>query len=90
MIVFADRDEEPNGSPADRVIELPPSAKFVYKTLLYEGPLTQSGLVEETWLSRRTLRHALDDLKSADLVTEEVYLPDARKRLYRPAGDPPR
>lgn len=67
-----------------RLRELPPSAKLVYKTLDYEGPLTQSSLAESTHLSSRTARYALNELKEADLVTEEIYIPDARKRLYRP------
>lgn len=86
VIDFADRGDVSSLTDPDRLLDLPPSAKLVYKTLIYEGPLTQGGLAEETWLSRRTLRHALEALHDAELVTEEVYIPDARKRLYRLAG----
>lgn len=65
-----------------RLQELPPSAKLVYKTLDYEGPQTQSSLAESTQLPSRTARYALNELKAVDLVTEEIYIPDARKRLY--------
>lgn len=85
-------DDSP--SPADRytsLLGLPPSAKFVYKVLEGNSPLTQSAIAEETWLSRRTIRHALSELESADLVTVELYIPDARKKLYRanPVEEPP-
>lgn len=62
---------------------LPPSAKLVHWVLRHEGSCTQRQLAEETLLSARTVRHALDELIQADLVTEEVYIPDARKKLFR-------
>ena len=34
-------------------------------------------------LSARTARSAVSELKNVGLVTEEMYLPDARKKLYR-------
>ena len=85
LIVFVSGTEaEP--SPAARfeaLIELPPSAKLVYTVLETEGRCTQSQLADETLLSPRTTRQALSELKSARLVEEEVYIPDARKKLYR-------
>lgn len=66
----------------NHLTDAPPSAKLVYKTLEYEGELTQSQLVEETRLSARTVRYALTELQDRDVVDEEIYFADARKRLY--------
>lgn len=63
--------------------DLPPSAKLVYKVLEYDGPLTQKGLVEESMLSARTVRYALDRLDDCNCVDEQVYFQDARQSLYR-------
>jgi DNA-binding MarR family transcriptional regulator len=65
------------------VSSMPPSAKLVYKTLQYEGPLTQSQLAEASLLPQRTVRHALTKLEAAGAVEESVYLMDARKSNYR-------
>jgi len=65
---------------------LPPSAKLVYKTLQYEGPLTQGQLAAESLLPARTVRHALSTLEDEGVVDEELYIQDARKRLYSLAG----
>ncbi|MFQ3319999.1 MAG: DNA-binding Lrp family transcriptional regulator [Natronomonas sp.] len=70
-----------------RVASLPPSAKLVYKTLEYEGRLTQSELATESRLPQRTVRHALRKLEDAGAVEEAVYLMDARKSMYMTAGD---
>ena len=69
-------------SPEAEVAELPPSAKLVYKTLEYEGSLTQSQLAEESLLPQRTVRHALGKLQNAGVVEESAYLMDARKSMY--------
>ena len=66
---------------------LPPSAKLVYKTLEYEGPLTQGQLADESLLPPRTVRYALTSLQDADAVEEELYIQDARKRLYSLSSD---
>jgi len=72
----------------DSAVEsLPPSAKLVYKTLEYEGPMTQSQLAEESLLPQRTVRHALGKLEDADVVEESVYLMDARKSSYSISAD---
>lgn len=66
---------------------LPPSAKLVYKTLQYEGPLTQGQLAAESLLPARTVRHALSTLEDEGVVDEELYIQDARKRLYSLSSD---
>jgi len=50
------------------ITDLPPSAKLVFKVLEYKGPLTQKGIVEESMLSARTVRYALERLEE---VTEQ-------------------
>jgi len=65
------------------VASLPPSAKLVYKTLQYEGAMTQTQLADASLLPQRTVRHALKKLEEADVVEESVYLMDARKSNYR-------
>jgi DNA-binding MarR family transcriptional regulator len=67
--------------------DLPPSAKLVYKVLEYDGPMTQKELVEESMLSARTVRYALDRLADRDVVEEEIYFADARQSLYQLAVD---
>ena len=62
--------------------DLPPSAKLVYKVLEYNGQLTQKGIVEESMLSARTVRYALERLEGVGAVTEDVYFADARQNLY--------
>lgn len=67
--------------------EMPPSSKLVYKVLEHDGPLTQRQLADHSLLPTRTVRYALDRLRDEDIVEERLYLQDARKRLYRLAGD---
>ncbi len=68
----------------DSVLEdLPPSAKLVYKVLEYDGPLTQKRIVEETMLSARTVRYALERLEDRGVVDEDIYFADARQSLYQ-------
>jgi transcription initiation factor IIE alpha subunit len=62
--------------------DVPPSAKLVYKVLEYNGGLTQKEIVEKSMLSQRTVRDALSRLREIDVVSEEVYIPDARQNLY--------
>jgi len=71
------------------ITEQPPSAKLVYVVLEHRGARTQKQLIDETMLSPRTVRYALSDLDEAGLVTETVYLPDARQSLYELADDAP-
>jgi len=69
------------------VQDLPPSAKLVWKVLEYNGGLTQKQIVENSRLSQRTVRDALDRLQEADVVEKDIYIPDARQNLYRLAID---
>jgi len=69
-------------SDGETVSDLPPSAKLVYKVLEYDGPMTQKGIVEESMLSARTVRYALERLEAIDVVSEDVYFADARQNLY--------
>ncbi|MGB9964170.1 winged helix-turn-helix domain-containing protein [Halobacterium sp. CBA1126] len=72
----------------DSVLEdLPPSAKLVYKVLEYDGPLTQKRIVEETMLSARTVRYALERLEERGVVDEDIYFADARQSLYQLTGE---
>ncbi len=66
--------------------DLPPSAKLVFKVLEYDGPLTQKGIVEESMLSARTVRYALERLEGIGVVDEDVYFADARQNLYELTG----
>ena len=70
----------------DGMSDLPPSAKLVYKVLEYNGPLTQKAIVEESMLSPRTVRYALERLSEIDAITEDVYFADARQNLYELAA----
>ena len=69
-------------SDGEELTDLPPSAKLVYKVLEYNGPMTQKGIVEESMLSARTVRYALERLEDIDVVSEDVYFADARQNLY--------
>jgi predicted transcriptional regulator len=69
-------------SDAEELSDLPPSAKLVFKVLEYNGPMTQKGIVEESMLSARTVRYALERLEEIDTVEEDVYFADARQNLY--------
>ncbi|ELZ70719.1 hypothetical protein C456_16152 [Haloferax volcanii DSM 14919] len=51
--------------------------------LEYNGPLTQKGIVEESMLSARTVRYALERLEGIGIVDEDVYFADARQNLYQ-------
>lgn len=61
---------------------LPPSAKFAYKTLLREEPLTQSDLIHKTWMNERTTRRALKKLEKEGHIYKEHCVKDGRKDLY--------
>ena len=52
--------------------DLPPSAKLVFVVLSEEGTLTQKQLVEETRLSGRTVRYALERLREINALEEEL------------------
>ena len=61
--------------------ELPPSAKFVYKTLKQNGSLTPSELADQTRLAPRTIRDVVR-LEDRDLIKKGYCPSDARKRVY--------
>lgn len=72
-----------NNNPIDQLTELGPSAKLVFKTLEYaDSGLTQQGIVEQSRLHPRTVRYALTQLETIDVIDDELYIPDARQRLY--------
>ena len=66
----------------EEIADLPPSAKLVYKVLEYNGPQTQKGIVQESMLSPRTVRYALERLDEIGVIQEDVYFADARQNLY--------
>lgn len=66
----------------ETLVDLPPSAKLVFKVLEYNGTLTQKGIVEESMLSARTVRYALERLEGVEAIEEDVYFADARQNLY--------
>lgn len=66
----------------ERLGELPPSAKLVYKVLEYNGTLTQREISNRSLLPGRTTRYALNQLREVGLVREHIDFRDARRRLY--------
>ena len=78
------------GTDEEGLDDLPPSAKLVFKVLEYNGSLTQKGIVEESMLSARTVRYALERLEEIDTVEEDVYFADARQNLYQLTDDAPK
>jgi predicted transcriptional regulator len=76
-------------STAEDISDLPPSAKLVFKVLEYNGPMTQKGIVQESMLSARTVRYALERLENIDVVVEDVYFADARQNLYEITTESP-
>jgi DNA-binding Lrp family transcriptional regulator len=69
----------------EELVDLPPSAKLVFKILEYNGRLTQKGIVEESMLPARTVRYALERLEAIGVVNENIYFADARQNLYEVA-----
>ena len=62
--------------------DAPPSAKFIYRILQYEGPLTQKELISTSMLPARTVRHALNYLMKKGLVKRQTSLRDTRQSIY--------
>lgn len=62
--------------------DLPPSAKLVYKVLEYNGAMTQKAIAEESMLSTRTVRYALERLEEIGVISEDIYFADARQNIY--------
>lgn len=67
--------EEPEGGPA---------AKFIYYIIKTKFPIEQSDLMNLSYLPRRTVQSAVEDLKNQGLIIERTSLNDARKRVYYP------
>lgn len=67
---------------AEELLNAPPSAKLILKTIEYEGPLTYSQLLKKTMLPERTLRHALNILVSKRLLARRPLTRDARQKIY--------
>ncbi|MCL4400526.1 MAG: NAD(+)/NADH kinase [Candidatus Parvarchaeota archaeon] len=63
-------------------ITAPPSAKFIFKVLQYEGALTQKELISMTAMPARTVRSGLNYLFKVGLVDEQKVLRDARYSVY--------
>lgn len=81
---------ETSEGDSETMADLPPSAKLVHLVLQENDRMTQSQVTEETQLAGRTVRDALGRLESAGLVTEEICLKDARKRVYTADSGPSR
>ena len=71
-------------SEVDReaLADLPPSSKLVFKTLEWNGTLTQQEIIEESLLSGRTVRDAVGRLQERGIVEQDVYYRDARQNVY--------
>lgn len=66
----------------ERLNDLSPSAKFVYRVLREGDSLTQDEIAERTLLPIRTVRYALSKLEQADLVEKRSSTQDARTNHY--------
>lgn len=67
----------------EELLDLPPSAKFVYVMLYYHGPVTHGELVDITGMPTRTVRYALERLReTTDQVKKRPNPNDARQDLY--------
>ena len=75
-----------DGEVEEKIDDLPPSAKLVYKVLEYNGQMTQKELASETRLSVRTVRYALNRLGEVGLVEQVPCLSDGRRTLYDVEG----
>jgi DNA-binding MarR family transcriptional regulator len=70
------------GEQGTELLDLPPSAKLVAKTLEYEGDATQAQLAESTLLPVRTVRDAVSRLEENGVVSSRISFQDARQRVY--------
>jgi thiosulfate/3-mercaptopyruvate sulfurtransferase len=76
-------------SVREKLDALPPSSKFIYKTLEQNGRMTQKALIEETMLSARTTRYGIKQLDDAGLLESTPALRDARQTCYGLTLDAP-
>jgi len=79
-----------NDGTRDLLAPLPPSAKLVYYVLNEEDRFDQTGLAEETRLSTRTVRFAVEKLTEVGLVEEGLCPQDARRSVYAAVPEPNR
>lgn len=66
----------------DRLEDLPPSSKFIYKELTREASMTLKGITEATLLGSRTARYGLEKLQAAGLVESAPAIHDGRQTCY--------
>lgn len=66
----------------NKILQLSPSVKLVFKLLEFKGLMTQKELVAESYLPPRTVRYALSKLKKEGILEERLYYKDARQCLY--------
>ncbi|SEP17386.1 thiosulfate/3-mercaptopyruvate sulfurtransferase [Halorientalis persicus] len=66
----------------EALLDLPPSSKFIYKTLSREGSMTLKQITEETLLCSRTARYGLTKLEDEGLIEEAPALHDGRQTCY--------
>ena len=67
---------------AEDLLDMPPSAKLILKTLEYEGELSQKDLSKRTMLPERTIRLSLSHLIQRGYVRKKTSLRDARQKTY--------
>lgn len=75
--------ERSGNSGPEKIRDFSPSMKLVLNILENNGPLTQKEIAEKTYLSKRTVRYAINRLKLEDILVESEYFLDARQCLYR-------
>jgi len=66
----------------EALMDLPPSSKFIYKTLSREGSMTLKQITEETLLCSRTARYGLTQLEEEHLIEAAPALHDGRQTCY--------
>jgi transcriptional antiterminator len=66
-----------------QLLDLPPSAKLIFRALQEEEPLTQKQIAKETQLSPRTVRSSLGQLEEIEAVDERSYFMDNRQKVYK-------
>lgn len=66
----------------EKLEDAPPTAKFIYKLLDYEGSLTQKQIIQESLLPERTVRHSLNYLLEEGYVRSRTSLRDTRQKVY--------
>ncbi len=67
---------------AEELLRMPPSSKLLFKTLEYEGALTQKDRANKTLLPARTVRLALSHLLKKGYIKKKVSIRDARQKIY--------